>query len=214
MVEDGLVLDAIQYWIGQKDILRNVYLHVPPGRICGLLGPNGCGKTTLLKVAAGQLRPRNGAVWIDGKRYARPARRSRFASLSYLPQETMLPHSIPVHHLEKGALFFQKSIPGRGRVGDLSGGELRLLELSIVLSLNRRYVLLDEPFTGVEPILVEQMIRMLQEYITGDRAVLLTDHLYESVLEIADDLYVMNDGSCLRLKGADVRRELAVQGYL
>ena len=97
--DQALVLDTIFYEAPALPILQGAYLRVEPGQICGLFGRNGTGKTTLLKVAAGQIRPASGLVIIDGERFAAPQRRRRFAKLAYLPQTPMLPPDMRVETL-------------------------------------------------------------------------------------------------------------------
>ena len=218
------MLDGLQYWIGNLTILKGVFLAVSPGQVCGLFGRNGCGKSTLLKLAAGQLTPSSGSVFIDGERFHRPMLRRRFAHIAYLPQESMLPRRLRIrtmlrflHALDEESADDEILSPilRCDRVGELSGGKLRLLELMFVLSLGRHYALLDEPFTGVEPILVERMLDEIRRYITQGKSVLVTDHEYPSVLEIADEAYLMRDRTCHHLDGnSGLREQLHSHGYL
>lgn len=111
-------------------------------------------------MASGQIRPISGTPVIDGNRLHNPSKQERFAKLADLLQESMLPLGAMVQSLARSARLTPQEIPDRLRPTDqrmrtLSGGERRLLEVKIVLGLNRDYVLLDEPFTGIEPLLID-----------------------------------------------------------
>jgi lipopolysaccharide export system ATP-binding protein len=223
IAERGLILDGLFYEVAAARILRGVYLKVAPGRVCGLFGRNGSGKTTLLKVAAGQLRPSSGLVVVDGERFYRKALRRRFARVAYLPQEGMLPRDLTVRQLlalfpgAPAALADDPVLaPLHGsRAGRLSTGERRYLEIRLLLGLERAYLLLDEPFTGVEPVLMERISEAVVEAARRGQGVLVTDHYYRSMLPIVDDAYLMAEGRCRPLgQGGDLRAQLQEEGYL
>jgi lipopolysaccharide export system ATP-binding protein len=149
----AFVVDGVFYRVPEQSILQGVYLKMQPSQICGLFGLNGSGKSTVLRVAAGQLQPSSGLTIIDGTRFHKPSRRRRFQHIAYLPQDSMLPGDLRVRSL-------LKTLPDRGRalhtdsiveplldqrVEELSGGERRYLATRFVLRLGRPYVLLDSP---------------------------------------------------------------------
>ena len=220
--EHALVLDAIFYEVPALRILQGAYLKVEPGQICGLFGRNGSGKTTLLKVAAGQIRPASGLVIIDGERFAAPQRRRRFEKLAYLPQTSMLPPDMRAATLIRTFPHATDLLDDTllapllsQRVDQLSGGERRYLELRLVLSLGRRYVLLDEPFTGIAPRIIDRMGKVIAEAAAQGAGILATDHYHHYMLPLVSDAYLMIHKQCQHLDGdADLRAQLATYGYM
>lgn len=220
--ENQLVLDSIFYRVPALNILQGAYLKVNVGSVCALFGRNGSGKSTLLKVAAGQIQPDSGLVIIDGKRFYKKDNRRRFLDIAYLPQTSMLPGDMKVRtliksfgnagHLLNDTLLQKKT--GQA-ISSLSGGELRYLELSLLLSLNRKYVLLDEPFTGIEPNIIERLCAMISGAAAEGKGVLVTDHYYQYLVEIADDAYLMMNKQCRHLDGeGSIAEQLAMSGYI
>ncbi|MFB6274445.1 MAG: ATP-binding cassette domain-containing protein [Salinibacter sp.] len=219
--ENALIVDGVFYRVPSLDILKGVHLKARAGAITGLFGRNGSGKTTLLKVAAGQIQPNSGLTIIDGNRLHKPSKRDRFARIGYLPQESMLPADVTVQTLVRSAGLPSARVPDRlssrmdQRVRTLSGGERRLLEVAIVLGLERDYVLLDEPFTGVEPILIDAIGTRIERAAAQGTGVLVTDHYHQHVTPLADDAYVLWQKQCDRLDGdAPIHDQLVQMGYL
>ena len=218
----GLVLDSIFYEVPGLRILQGVYLKVEPGRICGLFGRNGCGKSTLLKVGAGQVKPSSGLVIIDGVRFHKKSLQRRFEKIAYLPQDAMLPGDRKVERLiaafPDASHLKEDNVLERllsNRVGEISGGERCYLEIQLLLSLRRSYVLLDEPFTGVEPQLVDHLARLLTKAAGRGVGFLITDHYHQYTLPLVDDAYVMVEKQCRRLaRDRDMRVQLEEYNYL
>lgn len=206
----------------QLRILQGVYVKVRPGTVCSLFGRNGSGKSTLLKIAAGQISPQSGRLILDGERYHKKARRRRFRHLAYLPQESMMPADVTVRRMIRSfpsaSDLYDDSIIApliTARISDLSGGVRRYLETSLLLSLGRKYVLLDEPFTGVEPGLIERISALITDAASNGSGVLLTDHYHQYALEIADEAYLMASKQCRHLNGStSLRVQLQQHGYL
>lgn len=222
-VEQALTLDSIFYYRGEKAILQGVYLRVEPGKLYGLLGVNGSGKSTLLKVAAGQLLPTSGAVTIDGEIFTTPRLKQRFAKIAYLPQETMLPKDLKVRDIilafPKGSQILLKdhllSLCLSSKVGSLSRGQRRYLELKLVLVLDREYVLLDEPFTGIDPLIIGQMLEAMVCSAESGKGIIVTDHYYRDVLSVVDTVYLMLNRQCKRIENrAGIKEQLQEIGYL
>jgi ABC-type (unclassified) transport system, ATPase component len=219
--ENALIVDGVFYRVPSLDILKGVHLKARAGAITGLFGRNGSGKTTLLKIASGQLRPNSGLTIIDGNRLHKPSKRTRYAKIAYLPQESMLPSDVRVRTVVRSADLSSSQVPDRlsdsadQRVHTLSGGERRLLEVAIVLGLERDYVLLDEPFTGVEPILIDAIGTRIERAAARGTGVLVTDHYHRHVTPLADDVYVLWQKQCDRLDGdAPIHDQLVQMGYL
>jgi len=215
-----LVLDSIFYSVPALKILSGAYLEIQPGKITALIGLNGSGKSTLLKIAAGQIKASSGITQINGERLYSKSLKKRFQSIGYLPQESMLPGDMKVTDLidcfpsensVRNDSFFKKLM--NQNVKTLSGGERRILEISLLFSLNRDYFLLDEPFSGVEPYLIEQIIDRIRAEAQKKRGVLLTDHMHRYISDVADDGYLLHNRQCYNL-GDNVAGELKRMGYL
>ncbi len=217
---DSFTLDGIFYSVADLKILRGAYLQFKCGEICALFGKNGSGKSTLLKIAAGQIVPDSGITIIDGHRYSKALIRHRFSSIAYLPQESMLPNDIKVGQLLKSfdikTSVAQDPILGKivnQKVSNLSGGERRYLEIVLVFSLNRRYVLLDEPFTGIEPIIIERITNLISLEAKKGCGILISDHYHHYVVNLADSAYLLRNGQCYFIEG-ELRSSLLEMGYI
>lgn len=201
-------------------ILEGVYLKAKPGKITALIGRNGAGKSTLMKIAAGQVKPSSGITIIDGVRIHAKSLKKRFGSIAYLPQKSMLPNDLLVRRILKSVSlqieFSRDPIILKildQKVMELSGGERRYLEIEIIFSLDRSYFLLDEPFTGVEPLIVDLIIEKIKEQSNRGKGVLVTDHLHRYITNIADEAYLMHNKQCSPING-DVSKKLQGLGYL
>jgi len=215
-----LIYQSIDYAARGRNILKDASLAIEPGSICGLFGGNGSGETTLIKLGAGMLSPDSGSVTIDGVSLPENVG-GRYKRLAHLDQETFLPGSMRVDRLVDavGARpYAVKHYPSQlmpQYVDTLSGGERRLLEVVIVLSLGRDFVLLDEPFTGVEPLLIEEMISMISAERAAGKGILVTDQYHFHVTDIVDSAFLLTDGHCDELDvSGDLGGELRNRGYL
>jgi len=201
----------------KRTVVQDVSLTVESGEVVGLLGPNGAGKTTCFYMILGLVPIDAGAVTLDGRDLTHLPifRRSRLG-LSYLPQEASIFRKLTVAQNIQAVLELQgverEQIEGRleGLLDDLhighlraspaialSGGERRRVEIARALATNPRFILLDEPFAGVDPIAVldiQQIIRFLKERGIG---VLITDHNVRETLGICDHAYIINQGAVL-----------------
>ncbi|RYY98268.1 MAG: ATP-binding cassette domain-containing protein [Chitinophagaceae bacterium] len=194
-----LEADSIQLQFGGRSILSGVYLKCSTGRITGLLGRNGQGKSCLMKIIQGSMKGEK-SVRIDG--VACPAPLRRHGLLCYLPQFNFVPA-----HLSVGRAFRDFGLPyapfaarfpefeGRAgaRMRQLSGGERRLVELYLVAMAPALFALLDEPFTHLNPLQIEKVKELLLEE-KANKGFLVTDHMYRHVLDICDPLYILADG--------------------
>ncbi len=202
---------------GQKRAVDDVSLYVNPGEIVGLLGPNGAGKTTSFYMLAGIIKPDSGKIFIDDEDITTmPIYQRAKLGLSYLPQEQSVFRRLSVEDniklvLEENgysndeieeithALLeeFKISSLAKQKAALLSGGEKRRLEIARTLSLSPRYMLLDEPFAGVDPILVSDIQTMIKKLKEKGLGVIITDHNVREALKICDRAYVISSGKII-----------------
>lgn len=161
----ALILDGIYFKVPELSILEGAYLKAESGQITAIIGRNGSGKSTLLKVAAGQIRATAGITVIDGERIHNKSLKKRYQHIGYLPQDSMLPVDISVKRLIKTLPASEKLAEDpliqrvyNQKIIKLSGGEKKYLEIAILFNFDRKYMLLDEPFTGVEPAIIDLII--------------------------------------------------------
>ena len=200
-----------------RTVVHDVSLEVQSGEVVGLLGPNGAGKTTCFYMIVGLVRLDGGSIGLDGKEISRlPIHRRARLGLSYLPQETSVFRKLTVQENVQAVLELQDlseaEIDERleGLLGELhiahlrnnpalslSGGERRRVEIARALAARPSFILLDEPFAGVDPIAVldiQKIIGFLKQRGIG---VLITDHNVRETLGICDHAYIINEGSVL-----------------
>lgn len=177
--------------------------------------------TAVSPAAQSCARPGDVLTTIDGTQLHKQSKWKRFPKIAYLLQDSMRPPDVTVRTLVRSAGLSSPHVPDRlssslpREVRTLSGGERRLLEVAIVLGLERDYVLLDEPFTGVEPLLIDAIGRRIEQAATNGTGILLTDHYHRHVTPLADDAYVLWHKQCVPLGGdAPLHDQLVEMGYL
>ncbi|MEE8441499.1 MAG: ATP-binding cassette domain-containing protein [Spirochaetia bacterium] len=198
-----LEVDSLTHSFGHHRVLAGIFLKCEPGEIVGVLGPNGCGKTTMLRALFGVLHANSMHLSLGGETVDHAYRTER---LGFLAQEPFLPRRMTVGGAARG-LFGEseacRTLLGhpriaplqRRRVGSLSGGEQRYLEVMLIVSLPAPFVFLDEPFTEIEPIHRESLKEMIRHAAQVDRkGILITDHAYRDVLDTADRIEVFAGG--------------------
>lgn len=198
-------------------IIRDVTLDLARGEVVGLLGPNGSGKTTSFYAIAGLIIPEAGQVIIDGQDVTGlPMYRRARLGIGYLPQEMSIFRGLSVEdnilaildisvkdghkrreRLEELLSDFSIEHLRRAPALTLSGGERRRVEIARCLAANPRYLLLDEPFAGVDPISVGDIRNLVTELKTRGIGVLITDHNVRETLEIVDRAYILHEGTML-----------------
>jgi lipopolysaccharide export system ATP-binding protein len=198
-------------------VIRDVSMHLNRGEVVALLGPNGSGKTTCFYNIAGLITPDSGQVTIDGTDVTTlPMYRRARLGIGYLPQEASIFRGLSVERNIMAVLEIAVSEPHKRRerleelLGDfsighlrqapalaLSGGERRRVEIARCLAADPKYLLLDEPFAGVDPIAVSEIRALVSHLKERGIGVLITDHNVHETLEIVDRAYILHDGKVL-----------------
>ena len=220
----------------RRPVIRDVSLELGRGEVVALLGPNGSGKTTCFYNIAGLITPDSGQVLIDGQDVTNlPMYRRARLGIGYLPQEVSIFRGLSVednilavleithsdHHkrrerLEELLSDFSITHLRRTPALALSGGERRRVEIARCLAADPKYLLLDEPFAGVDPIAVSEIRHLVQALKDRGIGVLITDHNVRETLEIVDRAYILHDGRVLKSGTTDevVRDEMVRRVYL
>ena len=230
---------GLQKSYGARMVVQDVHLAVDSGEVVGLLGPNGAGKTTSFYMIVGLVRADAGEITIEGRRVERmPIHRRSRLGLSYLPQEASIFRKLSVEENVRAVLELQIDAQGKalkpalieqlldGLLRDLSidklraspapalsGGERRRVEIARALATQPRFILLDEPFAGVDPIAVIEIQRIIGFLKSRGIGVLITDHNVRETLGICDRAYIISEGRVLAegtpteiVDNADVRK--------
>lgn len=214
----GLTVQNLRKSYKKRVVIRDVSLHLERGEVVALLGPNGCGKTTCFYSIAGLVTPDAGKVVIDGQEATSlPMYRRAQMGIGYLPQEMSIFRGLNVeenilavleiaesdHHrrrerLEELLSDFSISHLRQAAAMALSGGERRRVEIARCLAANPQYLLLDEPFAGVDPIAVGDIRHLVHDLKSRGIGVLITDHNVAETLSIVDRAYILLDGMVLK----------------
>ena len=207
----------------QKNVVNNIDINLEKGEIVGLLGPNGAGKTTTFYMITGMIRPSSGTILLDDIDITKlPMYKRARMGIGYLAQEpsifgkltvennlkivleTVLPKDIDQNNLIDELLDQFNIHHLRNSLGSsLSGGERRRVEICRTLALNPDFVLLDEPFAGVDPIAVEDIQQMIMSLKKKNIGVLITDHNVRETLSITDRSYLLYSGEILKSGNAE-----------
>ncbi|SYZ74400.1 putative lipopolysaccharide transport protein B: ATP-binding component of ABC superfamily [Candidatus Zixiibacteriota bacterium] len=202
----------------KRVVVDSVSITVKPGEVVGLLGPNGAGKTTTFYMIIGFIRPNAGKVFIGDREITRLAMYKRAGmGIGYLAQETSVFRKLTVEenirailqmrHMSRKAqnerleeLLAQLDITHlrKAKAYTLSGGERRRVEITRTLVTEPKYILLDEPFAGIDPIAVEDIQKIISRLTKQGLGVLITDHNVRETLSICDRAYIMCDGKILK----------------
>jgi len=206
-------IDNVELYYKNKRILNGIYLKAETGKVTGILGRNGCGKSSLLDIAFGNLKPKYKLIRINNKPILKPLYQTGLAK--YLPQYNFIPSSITLKKLfdlfkVDWENFKEFSQGANQKFGKLSGGQKRYVEIYIILKTQSPIVFLDEPFNGISPILIEH-IKSLIFKEKKEKIIILTDHRYTDVMDITDSLYLLNNGSTKLINKIS---ELEDYGYL
>jgi len=208
---------------GRRDVVRGVDLYANGGEVVGLLGPNGAGKTTTFSMVAGLVRPSGGSISLNGKDITKePTHKRALLGIGYLPQEAStfrkltveqniraIAETLPLERKEMdelvkerlGELKLEKLADQKAYT--LSGGERRRLEITRALVLAPKFLLLDEPFSGVDPISVSEVRKIIRSLRDKGIGIFLTDHNVRETLLSVDRAYLLHDGRVLASGDAD-----------
>ncbi len=229
----GLIVQGLGKAYKKRIILHDINLELQKGEVVALLGPNGAGKTTCFYSIAGLVSPNRGTVTVDGYNATKlPMYRRAQLGLGYLPQEASIFRGLNVEQnisavselwsknkkesklrVEKLLEEFSITHIRKSPAVALSGGERRRVEIARCLAASPKYILLDEPFAGVDPIAVKDIRTLVAQLKEREIGVLITDHNVRETLEIVDRAYILHDGKVLMsgtpeevIANKDVRR--------
>ncbi len=210
--------DGLSKSYRRRCVVDHVSITVRPGEIVGLLGPNGAGKTTTFYMVVGLEEPDEGRVWLGDQEITRfPLYKRARLGISYLPQEASVFRKLTVEQnimailetlnlksaerhsrLEELIEEFRLSHVRKNKGYALSGGERRRTEIARMLTIEPKYVLLDEPFAGIDPIAIDDIQQIIARLRSRGIGILITDHNVREALEITDRAYIISEGKLFR----------------
>ncbi len=217
MITDALNIEDIVKDYNSKNVINNISMSINPGEIIGLLGPNGAGKTTLFYIIMGLIRPNSGQIKLDGHDITKLAMYSRARlGISYLPQEPSIFRGMNVRDnincvleiteknkklrkikLEKLIEIFGLEKIQKSSARVLSGGERRRVEIARSIATQPKYILMDEPFSGVDPIAIEEIKKIIKSLSDNNIGIIITDHNVRDTLSLIDRAYLIYEGKIL-----------------
>lgn len=217
MITDLLNIEDIVKDYNSKNVINNISMSINPGEIIGLLGPNGAGKTTLFYIIMGLIRPNSGQIKLDGHDITNLAMYSRARlGISYLPQEPSIFRGMNVRDnincvleiteknsklrkikLEKLIEIFGLEKIQKSSARVLSGGERRRVEIARSIATQPKYILMDEPFSGVDPIAIEEIKKIIKSLSDNNIGIIITDHNVRDTLSLVDRAYLIYEGRIL-----------------
>jgi len=215
LLNDGLIVNKISKTYGSKQVVRDINLTIKRGEIVGLLGPNGAGKTTTFYIIVGLVKSDSGSILLDkGDISNLPIYSRGQMGISYLPQEASIFRGMNVEdnllsiieitepEKNKQEIILQNLLNEfdinhvrKSKSIVLSGGERRRLEIARTLASNPKYLLLDEPLTGIDPVSIEEIKTIIKKLKEKNIGILITDHNVRETLKIVDRVYIVNEGA-------------------
>ena len=214
VLNNNLQVNKISKSFGNKQVVRNISLNINRGEIVGLLGPNGAGKTTTFYIIVGLVKPDTGEIYMENIDVSTlPIYLRGQKGISYLPQEASIFRGMNVednllsiieivekdkhkHEIILQSLLneFDINHVRKSKSIVLSGGERRRLEIARTLASRPKYLLLDEPLTGIDPVSIEEIKIIIKKLKEKNIGVLITDHNVRETLKIVDRIYIVNEG--------------------
>ncbi|MCF6356351.1 MAG: ATP-binding cassette domain-containing protein [Draconibacterium sp.] len=216
-MKHSLEVDSIILEFGNKRVLQDVFLKNETGKITGILGRNGTGKTCLMNIIYGELETNNKSIRLDGKAIFDGFRSPEI--LRYLPQFNFIPRDLKIKRIFNDFNLnfseFTEYFPDfekyyNFKLKSLSSGENRILEIYLILASKTRFCMLDEPFSQVMPVHIDT-IKSIINIEKKNKGIIITDHLYEHIIDICDDIYVILNGKTYLIKD---RNDLIKLGYI
>lgn len=218
----------------RRRVVDRIHLEINPGEVVGLLGPNGAGKTTTFYMIVGLIKPDEGAIFLDGEDLSRsPMYMRARKGLNYLPQEPSIFRKLTVR---ENIMAILETIPmapeereerlhqllaeldltqmADNRAYSLSGGERRRVEITRALVTSPKYILLDEPFAGIDPLAVADIGKIIVRLRTKGIGVIISDHNVRETLSVCDRAYILNEGKVLvegtpeSIAGSEIARKI------
>lgn len=213
-----LEVDSINKSFDEKKILSDVYFKCEIGDVIGVFGRNGSGKSTLLKIIYGTLNSENKFIRLNNEVLTEPYKKEN--GISYLPQDNYIPKKFKVKKVinltinqNKFDEFYEDKIICKimnSKIGTLSEGELKYLQVKLILYNDAKFCLLDEPYSGVSPIISDLINKQIIEQ-SETKGIIITDHNYSYLLEVATKIYLIKEGTGKFLQN---KEELIKFGYL
>ncbi len=194
-----LEVDSVRLAFGSKVVLQNVYLKSETGKITGLLGRNGSGKSCLMQIIFGELTPNNKSIRINGKALTTSHRSPQ--DMRYLPQNRFIPTGLTIKRVfndfELNFTDFTTLFPNfkqfyKSKLAHLSGGERRLIEIYIILASPTKFCMLDEPFSKLMPLHIDTIKQLILRE-KENKGILITDHNHKHIADICDNVYVIDN---------------------
>jgi ABC-type multidrug transport system ATPase subunit len=213
-----LEVDSVIKSFNNELVVSDVYIKCETGNVIGLLGRNGSGKSTLLKIIFGIINAERKFIRIDG--VVKQHVNQLMKEISYLPQHNFIPNNftvkkaidLSIEKSKRSDFYVDEMIKAilNNKINQLSGGELRYLEIKLILSNPSKFVLLDEPYNGLAPIMIEKINKLIIAN-SKSRGIIITDHNYENVINISTQLILMKSGKTHHLTD---KNQLIEKGYL
>ncbi|SEH57241.1 ABC-type multidrug transport system, ATPase component [Paenimyroides aquimaris] len=217
-MKNVLEVDSIQKYVNKNFSLSDIYLRCGTGDVLGIFGRNGSGKSMLLKIIFGKENADNKFIRINNQLFKTAYKKPD--TIVYLPQNSFLPKNLSVKKILN--LYFDRETVAAiledefletmylSKISELSGGELRYLELKLLLKSTAKFVLLDEPLNALLPILREKIIRLIA-IEKASKGIIITDHDFSNLSSITTQNYLMNNGTLKKITGVE---DLVLWNYL
>ena len=213
---DELHVDSVNHRFGQREVLSSVFLNCKVGEVVGLLGRNGSGKSTFLKIIFGDIKPHFMYLKVDGEVTFKTYLSGKVA---YLPQGYFIPHYLRIGDLVN---LYTKTYQSQlldveliklnlnEKLGNLSGGNRRLVEALLIIYSDAKYILLDEPFSQLAPLIADELKAHISKF-NQQKGFIITDHYYQQILAVSSRVVLINNGCNYTINNVD---DLILHGYL